>query len=154
MGQSPDQEVKMPDANSDRLAALRSGVSTKPQQAQTVYLPKPVPILTYTQPAAQAQGQPAAQAQAQPEAQAQALPKRTWSTYKCCCCATDFKMDTTDDPDPRPSPLGDRCPSCKAAGAQRPFEASGMTLSKMMAAIVVCRFCKGNHWAMNCPTKK
>jgi len=147
----------MPATNSDRLAALRSGVSAKPQQAQTVYLPKPVPILTYTQrlaarapqaPAAQAQAQ-GQQAQAQAQ-QAQAPPKRIWSTYNCCCCATDFKMDTTDDPDPRPSPLGDRCPSCKAAGKQRPFEAAGLTLSKVL--VPICRFCKGDHWAMNCPT--
>ena len=158
----------MPDSNSDRLAALRSGVSTRPQQAQTVYLPKPATTLTYAQRlalrAAQAQAQPAAQAQAAasaqtPAAQAQAPaasapPKRTWSTYHCCVCATDFKEDTTDCPDPRPSPLGDRCPSCKAAGAQRPFEAAGMTLSKMMTALAVCRFCQGSHWAMDCPTKK
>ena len=153
----------MPDSNSDRLAALRSGVSTRPQQAQTVYLPKPATTLTYTQrlalraaqaqPTGQAQTQ-AAQTQAQTAAQTPAPPKRIWSTYHCCVCATDFKEDITDCPDPRPSPLGDRCPSCKAAGAQRPFEAAGMTLSKMMTALAVCRFCQGSHWAMDCPTKK
>jgi len=56
----------------------------------------------------------------------------------------------TDDPDPRPSPLGDVCPECKAAGKQRPAEASGQTLPEIMAAMACCRFCKGNHWAMNC----
>jgi hypothetical protein len=57
-------------------------------------------------------------------------------------------MDVTDDPDPRPSPLGDMCPECRAAGKQRPFEAAGLTLNSVMKAC--CRFCKGDHWAMKC----
>ena len=78
------------------------------------------------------------------------MSDRKFSTYSCCCCSKSFQLDVTDDPDPRPSPLGDVCPECKAAGKQRPAEASGQTLPEIMAAMACCRFCKGNHWAMNC----
>lgn len=73
---------------------------------------------------------------------------RKFATYKCCCCSNDFQMDVTDDPDPRPSPLGDQCPTCKAVGIKRPFEAAGLTLTSAMKPY--CRFCKGDHWAMDC----
>lgn len=78
------------------------------------------------------------------------MSERKYSTYSCCCCSKSFQLDVTDDPDPRPSPLGDQCPECKAAGKQRPFEASGQTLTGQMAAVACCRLCKGNHWAMDC----
>ena len=76
------------------------------------------------------------------------MSSRKFATYSCCCCNKSFQLDVTDDPDPRPSPLGDRCSECKAAGKERPFEASGQTLSSVMKPS--CRFCKGDHWAMNC----
>ena len=78
------------------------------------------------------------------------MSDRKYSTYSCCCCCKSFQLDVTGDPDPRPSPLGDQCPECKAAGKQRPFEASGQTLTGLMVAVACCRFCKGNHWAMDC----
>lgn len=78
------------------------------------------------------------------------MSDRKFATYKCCCCSKDFQMDVTDDPDPRPSPLGDQCPTCVAAGIKRPFEASGQTLTGLMDKLKSCRFCKGDHWAMDC----
>lgn len=60
-------------------------------------------------------------------ATAPAPVKRQFSTYRCCCCNTDFKLDTTDDPDPRPSPLGDRCDACRAAEKPRPLDGKSLT---------------------------
>jgi len=123
--------------NNDRLSALRGGGST-------AYVPK------IRLPMTQRFGKAAGNA---PVAVTTVLPvKRQMSTYNCCCCGQDFTIDTTDDPDPRPSPLGDRCGVCRAAGVERPFEQSGITLADLYPRI--CRFCKGDHWAMNCPDSK
>jgi len=85
-------------------------------------------------------------------AAAQSKQKPIMATYCCCICITQFERDVTDDPDGgRPSPLGDTCDACRAAGKQRPFEAAGMTIVSVM--VPKCRFCQGDHWAMNCPNK-
>jgi len=78
-----------------------------------------------------------------------AAAKRQFSTYRCCCCNTDFKLDTTDDPDPRPSPLGDRCDACRAAEKPRPLD--GKSLTEILGG-GTCRFCNGSHWALDCPS--
>jgi hypothetical protein len=83
-------------------------------------------------------------------ATATATARRQFSTYRCCCCNTDFKLDTTDDPDPRPSPLGDRCDACRAAEKPRPLD--GKSLTEILGG-GTCRFCSGSHWALDCPTR-
>ena len=55
--------------------------------------------------------------------------------FHCCICRTDFQRDITNDPDgSRPSPFGDTCNSCRAAGKQRPFEAAGGSVLEVLNA--------------------
>lgn len=136
--------------NNDRLSALRG-------MGSTVRLPRgrttnPWGQRHYPAAAAAATGAGAAAATTIAVPKATPAPKRQISTYNCCCCSQDFTRDTTDDPDPRPSPLGDRCDACRDAGVERPFEQSGLTLTDLLKPW--CRFCKGDHWAMNCPESK
>ena len=58
------------------------------------------------------------------------------ATYHCCICLNNFQCDITNDPDPRPSPFGDTCDACRAAGKQRPFEAAGGSVLKVLTAAV------------------
>ena len=138
-------------ANADRLAALR-GSAAPAAAATTVYMPKAQQrqqrhnsaVATYRQ----AQAADAERA----AAATQSKPKPIVATFCCCICITKFERDVTNDPDGgRPSPLGDTCDACRAAGKLRPFEAAGMTIVSVM--VPHCRFCQGDHWAMNCPTK-
>ena len=56
-------------------------------------------------------------------------------TFHCCICVTDFQRDITNDPDgSRPSPFGDTCDTCRAAGKQRPFEAAGGSVYEVLKA--------------------
>jgi hypothetical protein len=123
--------------NADRLAALRGFSSA---QSTTTY------YSAYA--AASAAARAAAAASASSAAAAQSKQKPIMATYCCCICITQFERDVTNDPDPRPSPLGDTCDSCRAAGKLRPFEAAGMTISSVM--VPKCRVCNGDHWAMDC----
>lgn len=83
-------------------------------------------------------------------AEAQAKRSPIIAEFHCCICVTTFQRDVTDNPDGgRPSPLGDTCDACRAAGKKRPFELSGMTLSEFCSPI--CRSCKGHHWTHSCP---
>ena len=55
------------------------------------------------------------------------------ATFHCCICVTDFQRDITNDPDgSRPSPFGDTCDACRAAGKQRPFEAAGGSVLEVL----------------------
>ena len=129
--------------NNDRLSALRG-------MGSTVHLPRGRTTNPWGQrhyPVASAAQTAAAAAE-----KAKPAPKRQISTYNCCCCSQDFTRDTTDDPDPRPSPLGDRCDACRDAGKLRPFEQSALTLPDLLRPC--CRLCKGPHWTIQCPDSK
>lgn len=150
----------MPTNNADRLAALRPATTVKkPMPWGRPGATNPAAFTTSfidsTAALAAARAAAAALAAASLAAirasQAADIAARgpIIATYTCCCCSSRFSRDITNDPDGRPSPLGDRCPACDAAGKQRPFDAAGMTLDQLLGT-PTCHFCQGAHWAMDC----